>query len=334
MAEVLSIHGNDLQLELTFRAKVTTLPLSIPALPPICDSLREKLLNISLTFDTSESEHFYNHKFSETLKILHHAFIRPTKSEVLNPFSNEIETEDFSNIYHHVMAVGAVAKILASELLKANFINQSEHDQAILLAPMHDADKVIEILEYRAIRSGKLKAPASRYLKVMEKHLQKAKISPLGIKQAIYAGMIAGPEGLNTLLRANSHGQPYLSPNLKVEKIIRLADDMTCSRFGKHYLMTPLERLIASGFLTGSQIEFGSMFQNVTVYEDGFLDYAPPRTTSKKYIYAQWASLHVFTTNEICKEFFNALKLEKEIPSKDFVVGIKNHLQDRFIGLH
>lgn len=96
----------------------------------------------------------YTALYPETLKILDISWVSPFwVREMKNPYTNEIDSEDFSNIGRHCVVVAYTAEKIAMNLFIRWIISKNQLDEIIQSALLHDGDKRIEVMRKKAARS-------------------------------------------------------------------------------------------------------------------------------------------------------------------------------------
>ena len=71
-----------------------------------------------------------------------------------NPYTGEIDSEDFANIGRHCMAVASTAEKIANHLLSQGAIAQDQMADIIKSALLHDGDKRLEVMRKKASKAG------------------------------------------------------------------------------------------------------------------------------------------------------------------------------------
>ncbi len=97
----------------------------------------------------------YKEQFPETLHILDISGVSPFGSrDMENPYTHQVDTEDFANIGRHCMAVASTAEKITLQLLSQNIISQDQVDEIIKAAILHDGDKRLEVMRKKAKAAG------------------------------------------------------------------------------------------------------------------------------------------------------------------------------------
>jgi hypothetical protein len=97
----------------------------------------------------------YKEQFPETVHILDIAWVSPFGSRSIeNPYTREIDSEDFSNIGRHCVAVANTAERISNHLLVQGAITQEQMTNIIKSAILHDGDKRLEVMRKNASKSG------------------------------------------------------------------------------------------------------------------------------------------------------------------------------------
>ncbi len=73
---------------------------------------------------------------------------------MVNPYTEVIDKEDFSNIGRHCMTVASTAEKIALHLLSKCSIDQNQVDEIIKAAILHDGDKRLEVMRKKAKTAG------------------------------------------------------------------------------------------------------------------------------------------------------------------------------------
>jgi len=71
-------------------------------------------------------------------------------SEMINPYLQEMDREDFSNVGRHCVGVAYAAEKIADILLQHGLIIDKERDTIIIGALLHDGDKRLEVMRKKA----------------------------------------------------------------------------------------------------------------------------------------------------------------------------------------
>ena len=97
----------------------------------------------------------YKEQFPETMHILDISGVSPFGSrDMENPYTHQVDTEDFANIGRHCMAVASTAEKIALQLLSQGSITQDQVNEVIKAAILHDGDKRLEVMRKKTKAAG------------------------------------------------------------------------------------------------------------------------------------------------------------------------------------
>jgi hypothetical protein len=240
--------------------------LDLPPLVTVTKVSQQDLIANSRSFDLVKEEILFPMYASIAARITKATGVLDNTR--IDPWTSKQDVENYSNIYGHQLAVARVADVIANLFSCVNLdLNRDNVEKISYMAFLHDANKIIEIQEKNAINNGVLDGhKASRYIQQTEQILKNAKIPQEHIDLAEIACFATSSYGIRMFIKVFNGKIQIREPSL-AEMIIRIADDMTCSRNGHHMLMTPIERFIAAGNLVE-----GAKFENfapTALYEDG-----------------------------------------------------------------
>lgn len=175
----------------------------------------------------------YKEKFPQVMQIWEIAGIHPRKqAPMLNPYTDELDPEDFSNIGWHCISVAYCAESIVQALLRENKISLEESNLILEKCLVHDANKRFEVFRKKAQKAGKINEVYTE--KAYQTMLQKLKQSGIEDEEILeyitVAGKETGHNSLGNFMRVRQDGTEYLDPNFSLsEMIIHLADNMVHS---------------------------------------------------------------------------------------------------------
>ncbi|MCB0334261.1 MAG: hypothetical protein KDD55_12220 [Bdellovibrionales bacterium] len=197
-------------------------------------------------------------RFPKVFELFARVGIHPTKAlPVMNPYTGEIETEDFTNIGEHCVAVAYAASKIMEALVQADVVEQSDADYVIERALVHDLNKPYEIMRRKAMGPDVPKEvySESAYEK-LEPLLLEMGISEEMVAYLVTAGKETGHNSLKDFIALGEGGVTGIVEGRIAEKVVHLADDMTFTstptKEGQEPVtafLTPKERIYASGFI-------------------------------------------------------------------------------------
>ena len=214
------------------------------------------------------------------------------KSQKINCFTRQPDNEDFTNIGEHMIAVSLTLDAIARPLVAWGIISDQDWLTAKNLVLVHDLNRVFEIYEKKAfgvITQERSLAEMSRVLPILG-------MSESQVKFVRHACAVTTYDGLGMFLVRNSQGEIEINPNSSVsDRLARLADDMTCSRNGKHLLFTPLERFIAAGYFVDPDKD-PNLWKQAEITTDGKV-IVDPLEISPNSLSGQIANLHMISAD-------------------------------------
>jgi hypothetical protein len=174
-----------------------------------------------------------------------------------DPFLNETRTENFSNVGVHCALVAYATQHFTEFAVRLGKISDQEGQRIVKSALLHDAFKPWDAFYARARRTGILSQPNAEIDKISSEQTISGLI-PRGFSSQQASALVSEfDRGLDPreisqkILRVADNGYLSLAPGNFREKLIWLADCMTCS-IGSgdnpiDYYLMPLERFILSG---------------------------------------------------------------------------------------
>lgn len=92
----------------------------------------------------------FQEKYPNAMNILDITGVSPFGSrKMINPYTNEADIEDFSNVGRHCVAVAYAASKIADAL----GVDSNLRDEIIQSAILHDGDKRLEVMRKKAKKS-------------------------------------------------------------------------------------------------------------------------------------------------------------------------------------
>lgn len=222
--------------------------LTIPSIQPYSNQLKEDLLNIGFSFSVAPFLSHYEDRYPDIFKLFERIGIDPRSNQpkLINPFNNQPDQESYSNIGEHIIAAAVIMDGLLESLLRFNLVTMDVAEQARRYIMIHDLNKVFEIQERKAFAEQKIERAHSKLYQILEDE-------GLSFEQIAEVKKISSMttfDGLAMFLRPDVDRGIKFNPVNIAGSLTRLADDMTCSRRGRHYIFPPLQRFIASDFFT------------------------------------------------------------------------------------
>jgi hypothetical protein len=171
----------------------------------------------------------FQEKYPETMKILDITGVSPFGSrKMINPYTNESDLEDFSNVGRHCVAVAYAASKIADAL----WFNSTQREQIIQSAILHDGDKRLEVMRKKAKKSWvEVDVYGEEWYRTIESIFSNAGVDS-GILASIQTMVwMTGHNSLKKFLIMKD-GKLQLNPERTIsEMIVHLADDMTYSSY-------------------------------------------------------------------------------------------------------
>lgn len=259
-----------------------------------------------------------------SLDILRAGGILPDTITVLrDPLTGEEAIEDFSNIGDHSLAVGHAASKICDALVSVGALTQSQGNQIVHRALIHDAGKGLEILTEQATNRliSDQASDTFEKVRILKDNLQSFQT------QLENPGVEAGFENLKNFLEVNLAGKRALRRGLLEEKIVRVADDMTASVLptsftpAKSYFVSPRERVVLSQF----HIRYPKLYRQGLGIKRGLdgshmvelnniHDHKPNTIVLGSYV-----SLQIFAAETICEELKSYLAPSEKTDATSFV---------------
>lgn len=174
--------------------------------------------------------HEFQQRYPDAMNILDITWVSPFRSrEMINPYTNKSDTEDFSNVWRHCVAVAYAASKIADNLN----LSQEEKDKIIRAALLHDADKRLEVMRKNAQKAWvKIDVYGEEWYKTIEFIFSDKGLDPNILSTIQSMGGMTGHNSLKKFLIVKNGGiQPNPERNI-AEMIVHIADDMTHSSLG------------------------------------------------------------------------------------------------------
>lgn len=197
-------------------------------------------------------------KFTSQMLLMKLVGIHPDSQEsIMNPYTRKVSAQSFSNIGEHCIAVAYCATKIAQRLEHCGALSPQQVDTIIERALIHDLTKPYEIMRRDAQREG-MKEDAystSAYEQLLPK-LKEIGVTDEISQYLVNAGKETGHNSIAQFLEVGAGGELKLIRGAIVEKVVHLADDMTCSAIparGSEPVTTFLscaERMEASQFVS------------------------------------------------------------------------------------
>ncbi|MBC7498180.1 hypothetical protein H7170_00890 [Candidatus Gracilibacteria bacterium] len=180
----------------------------------------------------------YKEQFPETMNILDISGVSPFGTrDMINPYTQVVDSEDFSNIGRHCMAVASTAEKIAYHLLAGGgSIDQIQVNGIITAAILHDGDKRLEVMRKKAKNAGVLDAAGNPIDVYGEAGY--ATIATVFSNEGVDPSILTAIKNMGGMTAHNSvkkfitmqDGEVVLNPERTLaEMIVHIADDMTHS---------------------------------------------------------------------------------------------------------
>lgn len=168
-----------------------------------------------------------------------------------NPYTQELDTEDYGNIGEHCIAVAFCAEIIADKVLLDK--DSPLKERIIRSALVHDIGKPLEIMRRKAVEQEIIDDAYSRsaYLTVRERIAEQADVTPELADYIAHAGEETGHISFPDFIELREGKLRLKTEDNIAEMIVHLADDMTYSPYSptmqagetsKSYYVTVLEK--------------------------------------------------------------------------------------------
>ncbi|MBX9809907.1 HD domain-containing protein, partial [Candidatus Gracilibacteria bacterium] len=232
-------------------------------------------------------------KYPDAMRILDITGVSPFGSrEMMNPYTNEIDLEDFSNVGRHCVAVAYAASKIADAL----GVDKIQREEIIKSAILHDGDKRLEVMRKKAKKSGnEVDVYGEEGYKTIESIFSDAGVDS-GILTSIQTmGGMTGHNSLKKFLIMKDK-KLQLNPERTIsEMIVHIADDMTHSSFGIDGEMTQYVSFEKRAALSKFSEKYGFLWQEgFGVSEEGgiqeFKDITELSSITIKHFY-DWQNL-------------------------------------------
>ncbi len=177
--------------------------------------------------------------------------------EFLNPVSEVVQQENFSNIGNHVCCVGLVADALSSALLQAGVISVQQGKVIVERALLHDVAKPFQIFMIRAAARGVLPRDAfteqDEYLNRVVPFLESRGLSNREACSILFDyGSETGsePARMMNFISADCMGLNLLVNASLESQIVHLSDDFvgstkpSASQMARDFVLTTRERVL------------------------------------------------------------------------------------------
>lgn len=177
---------------------------------------------------------------------------REQNEGIINPYTEELDTEYFGNIGEHCLAVALCAEIITDSVLGKN---HPQKGTIVARALVHDSTKRFEIMRRKAVRVGVINdAYSPRAYDTIKLLLEERDIAPDTIAYMANAGSETGHNSFVNFVEMRD-GAPALKTEGNLgEMIVHHADDMTytpivqAGEAADTYFLTVPERIEASNF--------------------------------------------------------------------------------------
>lgn len=206
-------------------------------------------------FDPLKYLTYFETRFPKELKLLYAVGIHPQfKGRIINPYTKQPETQSYSNIGLHSLAVAFCAMRIADALFAEGLISEEKLKWIVERALIHDLAKPYEIMRKAANRNF-LDASYDAY-EELKRLLVDIEMPKEVIEYLVTSGKETGHNSLKDFIQCNADGRftGVVKGNL-AEKVIHLADDMTFTTVqcngSKPFttFFTCWERMLASQFI-------------------------------------------------------------------------------------
>ena len=170
-------------------------------------------------------------KYPEAMNILDITGVSPFGSkEMTNPYTMALDTEDFSNVGRHCVAVAFAAGKIADML----GVTGDQKDQIVQAALLHDGDKRLEVMRKKAKNAGvSIDVYGEEWYRTIESVFSDAWVDPTTLETIKSLGWMTGHNSLKKFVTVQD-GSVMVNPERSVtEMIVHIADDMTHSSPGE-----------------------------------------------------------------------------------------------------
>ncbi len=275
---------------------------TISSIIPFKEEAKLALLDAGFSFDVRPFVSEYKQRFPEIFQIFKLVGISPFEENQgkVNFFNGASDEEDFSNIGEHIIAATTILESLLKPLLSWEIITEVESNSALRMILIHDINRVFEIYERKAFNRPATKKSVEGMIEFLRKSKLSQDIVDLTAKVSIYTAF----EGLGLFLEPDDLGNPVLKDGYTAGQLTRLADDMTCSRGGKHFVFPPMDRFIASGYFTEKSLD-SKLWTNMKITSKGEIAFDVDEKGSSNAIIAQGAALHMVSANLTIEKLFS-----------------------------
>lgn len=212
---------------------------------------------VFIPFDPHQQIQNYEKKFPSEMALLRVVGIHPlSNGAVINPYTNQMTTENYQNIGEHCISVAYCAEKIAQALQQKGLLTESDVELITARALVHDLNKPFEIMRRDAARSGLVTEDVysvTAYDQVAQ-FMQACGASSDIVEYLKTAGSETGHNSLKMFIVPGEHGIERLVDGKLAEKIVHLADDMTFTNIpdGRESTVTSFltcwERMLAAQF--------------------------------------------------------------------------------------
>lgn len=263
----------------------------------------------SVPFSVLEHVAEYERLFPGYMRIFEFAGIHPVNSsEIENPYLPSMAPQSFRNIGDHSIAAAECARKIAKALIRRGALRNGLARLVTGRALLHDITKSFEVMFAQAVKAGvdgsELTPPAA----VLRKKLIRAGVPWNYIQDVLGAGTETGHQNCRKFLCFNEKMELSIVPDRILDKIVRLADDMTYTSIPRHDSEAATLYMPASKRLTSAcsveKYPFaikGGLF----VDEEGNIENSPDirRLGEGKFPIANYLNVQIFIANKIAEEF-------------------------------
>lgn len=305
----------------------------IPAAKELMPDLnKETILKIAQSFDPLTRLEHFSKRFPSAMAILRIGGVHPAEQiEMVNPYTNQPDAEVFTNIGEHCLAVACFAEVIATKLYEKDFLKEVDAAQTPEKGLIHDANKRIEVLRRKALKTGVIEdAYSPKAYETIRPILLAQGIDQETVDYMARAGSETSHLSIKDFLTLTD-GIPSLTPGRMVDKIIHLADDMTATSIPQAgekpqtVYLTPWERMVASEFpdrypfLWKEGLGFDSAGKVVSIQDI--------KTAEKNLLWVRsYAYWQPFISNEICQEIQNIIDPKSPQKPEYFIKELVNNV--------
>lgn len=201
----------------------------------------------------------FQEKYPNAMNILDITGVSPFGSrKMINPYTNEADIEDFSNVGRHCVAVAYAASKIADAL----GVDSNLRDEIIQSAILHDGDKRLEVMRKKAKKSWiEVDVYGEEWYRTIESIFSNAGVDSNIFVSIQAMGWMTGHNSLKKFIIIKD-GKLQLHPERTIsEMIVHIADDMTHSSYWSDGEMTQYVSFEKRAELSKFSEKYGFLWQ-------------------------------------------------------------------------